>query len=234
MNEAYVLDYVRTARGYGSPLGGLHHLSPLDLVIGLQRALVERGVEPSTVEDLVLGCASQTGEQGGNLARTATLLAGWGDGVPGVTVNRFCASGIDAVALTAARVRSGELSLAVAGGVESGSRVPMSSDRAPLWTDAEVVRHTGTVHMGVAADLNATLDGLSRDDLDGYAWESQHKAVSAWRAGTFTRSVIPIGGLALDELIRPDTSRASLAALPPAFAAVGAQGQDRLALSTRA
>ncbi|MGQ0838722.1 acetyl-CoA C-acyltransferase [Actinokineospora sp.] len=186
MNQAYVLDYVRTARGRGSARGGLHHLTPLDLVTGLQRALVERnrGLDPATVEDVVLGCASQGGEQGGNLARTANLLAGWGDRVPGVTVNRFCASGIDAVAQTSARVRGGELSLAVAGGVESVSRVPMFSDGAPLWTGAEVVRRTG--------------------------------------------------GLTADELVRPDTSRAALAALPPAFAALGADGQDDLALSSRA
>ncbi|MBC6447641.1 acetyl-CoA C-acyltransferase [Actinokineospora xionganensis] len=235
MNEAYVLDYVRTARGRGSTVGGLHPLSALDLVTGLQRALVGRtGLDPRTVEDVVIGCASQVGEQGGNLARTAVLLAGWGDEVPGVTVNRFCASGLEAVAQVAARVRVGELSLAVAGGVESTSRVPMFSDRAPLWTDAEVVAATGSVHMGVAADLNATIDGFSRSDLDAYALESHHKAAAANRAGAFSRSLIPLGGLDRDEQVRPQVSREALSALTPAFAAVGADGQDALALSSRA
>ncbi len=234
--EVYVLDYVRTARGRGSPRGGLHHLSALDLVTGLMRALPGRpgGFDPDLVEDVVLGCASQVGEQGGGLARTAALLAGWGDGVPGVTVNRFCASGIDAVAQTAARIRAGDLGLAVAGGVESVSRVPMFSDRSPLWTDAEVVRRTGSVHMGVAADLNATIDGFSREELDAYALESQHKAAAAERAGAFARSLVPVGGLAHDELVRPGTTRAALAALPPAFAGLGGDGQDELALSSRA
>ncbi|WP_436495864.1 acetyl-CoA C-acyltransferase [Actinokineospora sp. HUAS TT18] len=235
MNEVYVLDYVRTARGRGTSTGGLHALSALDLVTGLQRALVERGgFDPGTVEDVVIGCASQVGDQGGNLARTATLLAGWGDHVPGITVNRFCASGIDAVAQVAARVKVGELGLAVAGGVESVSRVPMFSDRAPLWTDAEVVARAGSVHMGIAADLNATIDGFERDDLDAYALESHHKAAAAWRAGAFDRSLIPLGGLTRDELVRPKTTRTTLAALPPAFAAIGADGQDELALSSRA
>ncbi|CRK55800.1 3-ketoacyl-CoA thiolase @ Acetyl-CoA acetyltransferase [Alloactinosynnema sp. L-07] len=235
MNEVYVLDYVRTARGRGTSTGGLHQLSALDLVTGLQRALVERGgFDPGTVEDVVVGCASQVGEQGGNLARTATLLAGWGDHVPGITVNRFCASGIDAVAQVAARVKVGELGLAVAGGVESVSRVPMFSDRAPLWIDAEVVARTGSVHMGIAADLNATIDGFTRDDLDAFALESHHKAAAAWRADAFDRSLVPLGGLTRDELVRPRTSRTTLAALPPAFAAIGADGQDELALSSRA
>ncbi|GLZ38696.1 acetyl-CoA C-acyltransferase [Actinokineospora sp. NBRC 105648] len=234
--EVYVLDYVRTARGRASARGGLHHLTPLDLVTGLLSALTDRvpALDPGTVEDVVLGCASQVGEQGGNLARTAALLAGWGDGVPGLTINRFCASGIDAVAQVAARIRGGELGLAVAGGVESGSRVPVFADRAPLWTDVEVVRRTGSVHMGVAADLNATIDGYTREDLDGYALESQHKAAAAWRAGAFDDVVVPLGGLDHDELVRPDTSRDALAALPPAFAGIGADGQDELALSSRA
>lgn len=235
MNEAYVLDYVRTARGRGSTVGGLHHLSPLDLVTGLQRALVERtDFDPGTVEDVVIGCASQVGEQGGNLARTAVLLAGWGDQVPGVTVNRFCASGLEAVAQVAARVRVGELGLAVAGGVESTSRVPMFSDRAPLWTDAEVVAAAGSVHMGVAADLNATIDGFSRADLDAYALESHHKAAAAGRVGAFSRSLVPLGGLDRDEQVRPRVSRETLSALTPAFAAIGADGQDALALASRA
>lgn len=236
MNEAYVLDYVRTARGRGGARGGLHHLAPLSLVTGLLRALAarHRGLDPASVRDVVLGCAAQVGEQGGNLARTATLLAGWGDRVPGMTLNRLCASGLDAVATAAARVRAGELGLVVAGGVESVSRVPALADKAPLWTDVEVVRRTGSVHVGVAADLNATIDGFDRGALDDYALESQRKAAAAERAGAQARSLVPVGGLAHDELVRPDTSRESLAALPPAFAGMGADGQDALALAERA
>ncbi|MBM7776333.1 acetyl-CoA C-acetyltransferase [Actinokineospora baliensis] len=233
MGEPYLLDYVRTPRGRGSARGALHHLTALDLLVPLFNALVARGLDPTAVDDVVLGCASQVGEQGGNLARTATLLADWGHGVPGVVLNRFCAAGIDAIALAAARIRSGEVDLVVAGGVESTSRVPPFTDRAPLWTDAEVVRRTGAVHMGVAADLNATLDGFSREDLDGYALESQHKAAAAWRAGAFARSLVEVGGLAHDELVRPDSGRDALAALPPAFAGLGADGQDELALANR-
>ncbi|MEO5874960.1 MAG: acetyl-CoA C-acyltransferase, partial [Streptosporangiaceae bacterium] len=167
MTDVFVLDYVRTARGKGSSRGSLHHVSPVDLVVGLQEALVERtGLDTAQVEDVIIGSASQVDEQGADLARTATLLAGWGHDVPGGTVNRFCASGVDAVAQTAARIRAGDLGLAVAGGVESVSRVPMFSDRGPLWTDPETIRRVGSVHMGIAADLNATLDGWHREELD--------------------------------------------------------------------
>ncbi|MCZ4102673.1 hypothetical protein [Streptomyces sp. H39-C1] len=121
MDDVYVLDYVRTPRGKGSPRGALHGISPVELTVGLQHALTDRGLDPALVEDVVIGTASQVDEQGANLARTATLLAGWGDSVPGGTVNRFCASGIDAVAQTAARIRAGDLRTAVAGGVESTS-----------------------------------------------------------------------------------------------------------------
>lgn len=234
--EAVILDYVRTGRAKASPRGGLHEVPPLDLVVALQRALAERsGFDPARVEDVVIGAATQTGEQGADLARTATLLAGWGDGVPGLTVNRFCASGIDAVAQVAARVRAGDLGLAVAGGVESVSRVPMFSDEGPLWSDPEVVRAVGSVHMGIAADLNATLDGFTREELDAYGLETQHKAAAAWEAGRFSGSVVPIttpdgAEFATDELVRADTTLDALAALPPAFAELGAGGQDALVL----
>jgi len=156
--------------------------------------------------------------------------------VPGVTLNRFCASGIDAVAQTAARIRAGDLGLAVAGGVESVSRVPMFSDRGPLWTDPETIRRVGSVHMGIAADLNATLDGRTREELDAYGLETQVKAARAQEAGVHAGSVVPIklpdGSLfARDELIRPGTTLEGLAALPPAFAALGEGGQDAIALA---
>jgi acetyl-CoA acetyltransferase len=153
----FVLDWLRTPRGKGSPKGSLHHLTPVDLVVHLQRALVARtGLDPAAVEDVVLGAASQVGEQGANLARTAVLRAGWDTGVPGVTVNRFCASGLDAVAQTAARIRAGDLDLAVAGGVESVSRVPMFSDGGPLWSDPGAVHGLRPRARVVAAATVAT------------------------------------------------------------------------------
>ncbi|MET0822538.1 MAG: acetyl-CoA C-acyltransferase [Aeromicrobium sp.] len=231
MTDAYVLDYVRTPRGKASPKGSLHPHSALDLVVHLQNALVERnGLDVEAVDDVTLGCASQVDEQGSNIARTAALLAGWGDSVPGVTINRFCASGIDAVGQTAARVRAGDLQLAVAGGVESVSRVPMFVDRGPLWADATIIRTIGSVHMGIAADLNATMDGFTRAELDAYGLETQLKAAQARTDGAFGRSLVPVAGLDHDELVRPDTTLEGLAALPPAFAELGAGGQDAIAL----
>jgi acetyl-CoA C-acetyltransferase len=154
-----------------------------------------------------------------------------------VTINRFCASGIDAVAHGAARLRAGDLSMAVAGGVESVSRVPLFADRGPLWTDPATIRAVGSVHMGIAADLNATIEGLHREDLDAYGAETQQKAAAAWAGGRFARSVVgvPPGehgpGLDHDELVRGQTTLAALAELPPAFAQLGADGQDAIALN---
>lgn len=228
----YVLEYLRTARGKGSAKGSLHHLSPTELVVRLQHALIGRtGLDPARIDDVTLGLASQSGEQGANLPRTAALLAGWGDHVPGVSLNRFCASGIDAVAQTAARVRADDLDLAVAGGVESVSRVPMFADGGPLWNDPDTIRRVGSIHMGIAADLNATLDGWQREELDAYGLETQRKAAAAWDAGFYERAVVPLDGYGRDELVRPGTTMESLAALPPAFAELGASGQDAIALA---
>ena len=236
--DAYVLDVVRTPRGRASSRGSLHGRTAIDLVVHLQRALVDRTrIDPERVDDVTLGCATQVDEQGADLARTASLLAGWGPSVPGVTLNRFCASGIDAVGQTAARVRARDLDLAVAGGVESVSRVPMFADRGALYADPAVVRRLGSVHMGIAADLNATLEGFTREELDAYGLETQTKAARAREEGAFARSLVPVPadddgpGLDHDELVRPDTTAASLAALPPAFAQLGADGQDALALA---
>jgi acetyl-CoA C-acetyltransferase len=232
MAEVFVLEYLRTPRGKASRRGSLHHLSAIDLVVALQRELVHRtGLDPGEVQDVVLGVAAQVGEQGADLARTAVLLAGWPDHVPGMTVNRFCASGIDAVALAAARVRCGDVGLVVAGGVESVSRVPIFSDGGALWSDADVVARIGSVHMGIAADLIATIDGRTREELDAYGLETQTKAATAWAQGRFAREVVPLAGadgslVAVDELVRPGTTAAGLAALPPAFA--GTPEQDAL------
>jgi acetyl-CoA C-acetyltransferase len=235
--DAFIFDFVRTPRAKGSSRGALHHLSPVDALVHLEAALVARtGIDPASVGDVVIGNSAQVGDQGANIARTSVLMAGWGDGVPGVTINRFCASGVDAVGQTAGRIRGGDLDLAVAGGVESVSRVPMFSDGGPLWTDPEVIERVGSIHMGVAADLNATLDGFARDELDAYGLETQEKAARAWDRGFYDRSVVAVprpdgGQFVRDELIRTRITPESLAALEPAFAELGASGQDALALA---
>jgi len=237
VTEAYVLEAVRTPRGKAKDGGGLSAVTPLRLLEILLSALVARtGLDPATVDDVVIGCASQVGDQGGGLARTAVLAAGWPPSVPGMTVNRYCASGIDAVAVAASLIRSGQASLVVAGGVESVSRIPLFADRGPLWCDAALVERIGSVHMGIAADVVATEDGYARDELDVYGLRSQRRAAAAWRNGHFDRSLVPVLGddgevlLAYDEHVRPDLSEASVAALEPAFAALGAAGQDELVL----
>lgn len=217
VTDVFILDWLRTPRGKASAKGGLHSFTPLDLVTGLQHELVERtGLDPDSLDDVMLGVASQVGEQGANLARTANLLLGWQ--APGVTVNRFCASGIDAVATTAARISAGDYSLAVAGGVESVSRVPIFSDEGPLWNDPSVVQSVGSVHMGISADLNATREGFTRAQLDSYALETHQKAHAAWESGAFDFSVVVMGGLERDELIRSGLTAEALAQLPPVFA----------------
>jgi len=217
VTDVYILDWVRTPRGKASPKGGLHDLTALDLVTGLQAALAQRtGIDPDDVQDVVLGVASQIGEQGADLARTANLLSGWP--APGVTLNRFCASGIDAVATAAARIRAGDYDLAVAGGVETVSRVPIFSDGGALWSDAAVVEAVGSVHMGIAADLNATREGFTREQLDAYAVETHAKAAAAWDSGAFGASIVRLNNLDRDELVRPGTTAEQLAGLPPAFA----------------
>jgi acetyl-CoA C-acetyltransferase len=238
MSEALVLDYVRTPRGKASTSGSLSDRTAIDLLIHLETALADRnGLDTERVDDVVVGCASQVDDQGANIARTSALLAGWGDHVPGVTINRFCASGIDAVGQTAARLRAGDLTVAVAGGVESISRVPIFADRGPLWDDPRTIRRIGSIHMGVAADLNATIEGYGRAELDEYGVETQHKAAKAWVDGVFSRSVVAVPptddgpGLDHDELVRPHTTLESQAALRPAFAQIGADGQDEIALN---
>ena len=215
---------VRTPRGKGSPRGALHGVTPVRLVAGLLDALVAHGVVASAIDDVILGCATQIDAQGGNLARAATLLAGWDARVPGVTINRFCASGLDAINLATARVRAGDADIIVAGGVESVSRVPVFGDRGPLFTDADVMARAGSIHMGSAADLVATLDGVTREQLDDYAEATRAKAREAWDSGVAASSVVPIVGaggellLARDELLAGAPSRDELAALPPLFA----------------
>ncbi|RZT82347.1 acetyl-CoA C-acetyltransferase [Micromonospora violae] len=238
-SEAYVYDAVRTPRGRGRDTGALHGVKPISLVVGLIDALRERnpGVDVGRLEDLLLGIVTPVGEQGGDLARAAALLAGLPDQVGGVQLNRFCASGLEAVNSAAARIRSGWEHLLLAGGVESMSRVPMGSDGAAWATDPQTALATSFVPQGVSADLIATLEGFTRDDVDGYALRSQERAAKAMAGGYFARSVVPVRDgngldiLTVDEHPRPETTREALARLTPSFATMGAAaGFDAVAL----
>ncbi|MGW3896173.1 acetyl-CoA C-acetyltransferase [Micromonospora profundi] len=238
-SEAYVYDAVRTPRGRGRDTGALHGVKPISLVVGLIDALRERnpGLDVGRLEDLLLGIVTPVGEQGGDLARAAALLAGLPDQVGGVQLNRFCASGLEAVNSAAARIRSGWEHLLLAGGVESMSRVPMGSDGAAWATDPQTALSTSFVPQGVSADLIATMEGFTRDDVDGYALRSQERAAKAWAGGHFARSVVPVRDangleiLSVDEHLRPDTTREALAKLTPSFATMGeAAGFDAVAL----
>ncbi|MEU7652232.1 acetyl-CoA C-acetyltransferase [Micromonospora taraxaci] len=238
-SEAYVFDAVRTPRGRGRDTGALHGVKPISLVVGLIDALRERnpGLDVGRLEDLLLGIVTPVGEQGGDLARAAALLAGLPDEVGGVQLNRFCASGLEAVNSAAARIRSGWEHLLLAGGVESMSRVPMGSDGAAWATDPQTALATSFVPQGVSADLIATLEGFTRDDVDGYAVRSQERAAKAWAGGHFARSVVPVRDgngldiLTVDEHPRPETTREALARLTPSFATIGeAAGFDAVAL----
>lgn len=202
-------------------------MAPLELATATLEELTSRSrLDPGAVDDLILGVASQNGPQGANLAKTAAMMAGWPWTVPGVTVNRFCASGVDAVNHAAAQIAAGAADIVVAGGVESVSSVPMFSDQGPLWTDPTVGEQAGFVHMGIAADLVATMEGFERDELDQYGVDSHQRAARAWSEGRFDRSLLVVGGLETDEHVRPDVSLAQAAALEPAFAEMGSQGAD--------
>ena len=229
MTDALILSGARTPRGKGSARGALHEVTPVRLVAGLLRALEPR-IGGAAVEDVVLGCATQTGEQGANLARAATLLAGWDPAVPGVTINRFCASGLDAINTAAARIRAGDASLALAGGVEVVSRVHTFADGGPLFADPAVMAAAGTIHMGVAADLVATLEGIDRDACDAYGLATRAKA----RRAPPSPSLVPVrdGDRVLldhDENASYQPTAAELVALPALFTAMGQSGQDAIA-----
>ncbi len=238
MADAYIYDAVRTPRGKNRG-GALHGTKPVDLVVGLIHALQERHptLDPELIDDIVLGVVSPVGEQGGDLARTAALVAGLPETVAGVQVNRFCASGLEAVNLAAQKVASGYEQLVLAGGVESMSRVPIGSDGGAYAQDPTTAYDAYFVPQGIGADLIATLEGFGREDVDAYATRSQERAETAWRERRFDKSVVPVrdmnGVLLLDhdEHRRAGTTVAGLASLPAAFAAVGAQaGFDAVAL----
>ncbi len=239
MAEAFVYDHLRTPRGKGKAAGSLHEVKPVDLAVGLLQEVRRRnpGLDPARVDDVVLGVVSPLGDQGGDVAKTAALAAGYPETVAGVQLNRFCASGLEAVNQAAQRVRSGFEDLILAGGVESMSRVPMGSDGGAWAMDPATALTTGFVPQGIGADLIATLGGWTRDDVDAYAAESHHRAAKAWANGYFAGSVVPVrdrNGITVlghDEMVRPDTSPESLAGLKPSFAGIGKDaGFDDVAL----
>jgi acetyl-CoA C-acetyltransferase len=231
-DEAFIFEAIRTPRGRGKQTGSLHGTKPVTLVVGLIDEIRRRhpGLDPNTIDDIVLGVVSPIGEQGGDIARTAALLAGLPDTVAGVQLNRFCASGLEAVNTAAAKVRSGWDHLVLAGGVESMSRVPMGSDGGAWALDPETNYETYFVPQGVGADLIATIEGFSREDVDSYAVRSQERAAKAWSGGHFAKSVVPVvdrNGLPLldhDEHMRPDSTVQGLGKLGPSFAGVGEMG----------
>ncbi|MEU0621538.1 acetyl-CoA C-acetyltransferase [Streptomyces rubiginosohelvolus] len=230
--EAFVYDAIRTPRGRGKANGALHGTKPIDLVVGLIHEIQARfpDLDPAAIDDIVLGVVSPLGDQGSDIARIAAIAAGLPDSVAGVQENRFCASGLEAVNLAAAKVRSGWEDLVLAGGVESMSRVPMGSDGGAWAMDPMTSFETGFAPQGIGADLIATVEGFSRRDVDEYAALSQERAAAAWKDGRFARSVVPVkdrnGLLVLDhdEHMRPGTTADSLAGLKPSFAAIGDMG----------
>jgi acetyl-CoA C-acetyltransferase len=239
MTEAFLYDALRTPRGKGKPTGALHGVKPISLVTGLIDELRHRhpGLDPTRIDDIVLGVVTPVGDQGGDIPRAAALAGGLPDTVAGLQINRFCASGLEAVNLGAMKVRSGWEDLVLTGGVESMSRVPMGSDGGAIAMDPETAYHIGFVPQGISADLIATIEGFTRGDVDSYALESQHRAAKAWTNGYFARSVVPVrdrtGTVVLDrdEHLRPDATADGLGTLKPSFAELGEQaGFDAVAL----
>lgn len=237
MEHAYLFDAIRTPRGKGKKDGSLHSIKAIDLVAGLMQALQQRHqLDTAQIDDVVLGCVTPVGEQGADIAKTAALVAGWDWQVAGVQLNRFCASGLEAVNLAAQKVRSRWEDLVVAGGVESMSRVPMGSDGGAWANDPATSLRTDFMPQGIGADLIASLDGYQREQVDAFALRSQHKAAAAQAAQRF-RSIVPVhdqnGVLVLDhdEFIKPLTTMETLAGLKPSFAQLGAQGFDAMALA---
>ncbi len=239
MPDAYIFDHVRTPRGKGRKDGSLHEVTPVQLATQMLEAIRDRnmGLDTAQVEDVILGCVAPVGEQGANIARAAVLTADYDESVPGVQINRFCASGLEAVNMAAAKVMSGQSPMAIGGGVESMSRVPMASDGGAWPVDPAVAMPTYFVPQGISADLIATKYGISRDDADAYAVESHKRAAKAWEEGRFANSVVPVNDilgiplLSRDETIRSDASMQSLGALNPSFADMGkTYGFDGVAL----
>ncbi|MHA7687711.1 acetyl-CoA C-acetyltransferase [Corynebacterium evansiae] len=230
--EAFIYDAVRTPRGKGKPGGSLHTAKPVDLLSGLIEAIIERnpGIDPNRISDVIAGCVTPVGDQGMDIARTAALNAGLPYTATGLQVNRYCASGLTAVNLGAQKIRSGWDDLVFVGGVESMSRVPMGSDGGALAMDPASNFYNDFIPQGISADIIASLDGLTREDLDTFAARSHERASKAWEEGRFDRTVVPVkdqNGITLldrDETIRPGTTVEGLSGLKPAFAMIGDQG----------
>lgn len=236
MKPVYIFDAIRSPRTKARETGGLHELRPQDVLKSLYRSLETRtGLDPVLVGEVLLGCVTQQGEQAGNIAKTSTLYAGWPSTVGGLTVNRFCSSSIDAVSIAALKISAGQERAAVAGGVEMMSRVPMLADKATVFIDPGFAAQCQMLLMGSGADLIASLTGVSRQQADTIALQSQQRAANA-RSNGYFKSIIPIDNPAKgitaieDECIRGETTLESLAAMPPAFAALGGGGVDALQL----
>ncbi len=231
MPDAFIYDHVRTPRGRGKVDGALHEVTALNLASQALGAIKARNhLDPAQVDDVVMGVVDPVGEAGGNIARTAALVAGYGDTVAGVQINRFCASGLDAVNFASAQIMSGQQDLAIGGGVESMSRVGIGAAGGAWPVDPSIAVPHYFLHQGISADLIATKYGFSRDDVDAYAVESQKRAAAAWQEGRFDGSVTPVRDvngltiLAKDEHMRPGTTMQSLAALQPSFVQMGELG----------
>ena len=231
MPDAFIYDHVRTPRGRGKADGALHEVTALNLATQALAAVRERNkLDPALVDDVVLGCVDPVGEAGGDIARVAALTAGYGNGVPGVQINRFCASGLDAVNFAAAEIMSGQHDMTIGGGVESMSRVGIGAAGGAWPMDPAIALKSYFMPQGISADLIATKYGFSRDDVDAYAVESQKRAATAWNEGRFVRSVVSVKDvngltiLAKDEHMRPGTTMQSLAQLNPSFVQLGEMG----------
>ena len=234
--EAYIYDHVRTPRGKGRPDGALHEITSVELATQLLRAFKERNsLDTSLLDDVIIGMAQPVGEQGGVLARAAVLQAGYAETVAGQQIHRFCATGLDAVSLIAAQVHSGMIQAGIGGGVESMSRTVMGYDSGAWTADPSVAYSNYYAPQGIGADLIATIDGFTREDVDRFAVESQRKAAHAWSKGYFKNAIVPVrdvlGDVLLDhdEHMRPDTTVESLAKLKPAFEGFGRAGFEAVA-----
>lgn len=237
MTDAYIYDAIRTPRGRGRKDGSLHEITPVQLATQALEAIRDRNdLDTSVVDDVVLGCVAPVGEQGSNIARVAAINAGYAETVAGFQLNRFCASGLEAVNVAAAKVMSGEADMAIGGGVESMSRVPMGSDGGAWPMDPSVAFDSYFVPQGISADLIATKYGYSRDDVDAYAVESQNRAKASWDDNRFAKSIVPVKdvvGMTVldhDEFMRPETTMQSLGALKPSFVQMGEFGFDNVAI----
>src|SRR6202790_273568 len=231
MPDAFIYDHLRTPRGRGKVDGALHEVTALDLATQALAGIRERNaLDHKPVDDVVVGCVDPVGEAGGDIARAAALTAGYGNGVPGVQINRFCASGLDAVNFAAAQVMAGQHDMAIGGGVESMSRVGIGASGGAWPVDPAIALKSYFMPQGISADLIATKYGFSRDDVDAYAVESQKRAGAAWDDGRFAKSVISVKDvngltiLAKDEHMRPSTTMQSLAQLNPSFVQMGQMG----------